>query len=76
MNATTKQKTEFNLKIYQCPDGSWRILSEDYIDEWGDYKLRNLTPADIPREIKRLITNIRPKNKNNGKAIQKSRHQP
>lgn len=54
-NATTKQKTEFNLKIYQCPDGSWRILSEDYIDEWGDDKIRNLTAKQLVEEIKKII---------------------
>ncbi len=55
MNATTKQKTEFNLKIYQCNDGSWRILSEDYIDEWGDDKIRNLTAEQLVEEIKKII---------------------
>jgi hypothetical protein len=65
MDTNTKQKTELNLKIYQCPDKSWRILSKDYIDEWGDYKLRALSPTDVACEIRRLITNACPKNKNN-----------
>ena len=55
MNATTEQKKEFTLKIYQCLDGSWRILSEDYIDEWGDYKLSHLTVDDAVYEIKCLL---------------------
>lgn len=55
MDATTKQKTEFNLKIYQCTDGSWRILSENYIDEWGDVKIRNLTDEQVVEEIKQLV---------------------
>lgn len=55
MYATTEQKKEFTLKIYQCLDGSWRILSEDYIDEWGDHKLRNLTADDVASEIKNLL---------------------
>ena len=55
MNATTKQKTEFNLKIYQCNDGSWRILSEDYIDEWGDDKIRNLTAEQLVEEIEKIV---------------------
>jgi hypothetical protein len=56
MNATTEQRTEFNLKIYQCPDGSWRILSEDYIDEWADDKLRGLDPKEVACEIRKLLT--------------------
>jgi hypothetical protein len=56
MNTTTEQKTEFNLKIYQCPDGSWRILSEDYIDEWADDKLRDLSPEEVAHEIRKLLT--------------------
>jgi len=56
MNATTEQRTEFNLKIYQCPDGSWRILSEDYIDEWADDKLRGLDPEEVACEIRKLLT--------------------
>jgi len=55
MNATAEPKKEFTLKIYQCPDGSWRILSEDYINEWGDYKLRNLTADQVAIEIKKLL---------------------
>jgi hypothetical protein len=55
MNATTEQKKEFTLKIYQCPDGSWRILSEDYINEWGDYKLRHLTADEVVHEINCLL---------------------
>jgi hypothetical protein len=55
MNATAEPKKEFTLKIYQCPDGSWRILSEDYIDEWGDRKLRNLTADQVASEIKNLL---------------------
>jgi hypothetical protein len=55
MNATAEQKKEFTLKIYQCPDGSWRILSDDYINEWADYKLRNLTVDDVASEIKKLL---------------------
>jgi hypothetical protein len=55
MNATAEPKKEFTLKIYQCPDGSWRILSEDYINEWADDKLRNLTPDEVAFEIKKLL---------------------
>jgi len=55
MNATAEQEKEFTLKIYQCLDKSWRILSEDYIDEWGDDKLRNLTANDVAFEIKKLL---------------------
>jgi hypothetical protein len=52
---------ELNLKIYQCPDGSWRILSEEYIEDWGDYKIRHLTAEEAVDEIERLII---PQNKN------------
>jgi hypothetical protein len=55
MNATVKEKTQFDLKIYQCADGSWRILSKDYIDEWADDKLRNLTADEVASEIKKLL---------------------
>ena len=55
MNATAEQEKGFTLKIYQCPDGSWRILSEDYIDEWADDKLRNLTADQVAFEIKKLL---------------------
>jgi hypothetical protein len=55
MNATEEQKKKFTLKIYQCPDGSWRILSEDYINEWADDKLRNLTADEVASEIKKLL---------------------
>jgi hypothetical protein len=55
MNTITEQKKEFTLKIYQCPDGSWRILSDDYINEWGDYKLRHLTTDEVASEIKDLL---------------------
>jgi hypothetical protein len=50
-----KEKTQFDLKIYQCADGSWRILSKDYIDEWADDKLRNLTADEVASEIKKLL---------------------
>jgi len=55
MNATAEPKKEFTLKIYQCLDGSWRILSEDYINEWADHKLRNLTADQVAIEIKKLL---------------------
>jgi hypothetical protein len=55
MNTTAEPEKEFTLKIYQCPDGSWRILSEDYIDKWGDYKMRKLTPDQVASEIKELL---------------------
>jgi hypothetical protein len=55
MDTIAEQKMEFNFKIYQCPDKSWRILSEDYIEEWGDCKLRNLTADEVVFEIKKLL---------------------
>jgi hypothetical protein len=55
MNATAEPKKEFAFYIYQCPDGSWRILSEDYINEWADNKLRNLTGVEVCDEIKKLL---------------------
>jgi hypothetical protein len=55
MNATAEIGKEFTLKIYQCPNGSWRILSEDYIDKWGDDKLRNLNSDEVASEIKKLL---------------------
>jgi len=48
----------YTLKVYLCPDGSWRILSKDYIDEWGDDKLRNLTPDEVVSEIKKLLQEV------------------
>jgi hypothetical protein len=55
MNAIAEAEKGFTLKIYQCPDGSWRILSKDYIDEWADDKLRNLTANQVAFEIKKLL---------------------
>jgi hypothetical protein len=55
MNATAEPKKEFKLKIYQCFDGSWRILSEDYIDLWGDDHLFHLTAEEVASEIKDLL---------------------
>jgi len=48
----------YTLKVYLCPDGSWRILSKDYIDEWGDDKLRNLTSDEVVSEIKKLLQEV------------------
>jgi len=55
MNAIAEPENGFTLKIYQCPDGSWRILSKDYIEEWADDKLRNLTADEVASEIKKLL---------------------
>ena len=55
INTNKEPKTQLSLKIYQCNDKSWRILSEDYINEWAYYKLRNLTTEEVLDEIRKLM---------------------